>query len=95
LGVNIIRQLDEVLERSYAVGCDILQGLFGQGGLRDCCDVVSVDAAADQLRQGVLTTAPSQFIEYFERRIVGLMRQNSLAGDRMNMWKNNCDSMNN
>jgi hypothetical protein len=46
LGVNIIRQLDEVLERSYAVGCDILQGLFGQEELRDCCDVVSIDEVA-------------------------------------------------
>ena len=70
--------------------------LFGQGGLRDCCDVVSFDAVADQLRQGVLTTAPSQFVEYFERRIVGHMRQNVLAGDRMNVWtNNNCESMNN
>jgi hypothetical protein len=65
---NIIRKLDDLLGKSSAVRRDILQDLFGQGGLRDCCDVVRFDAVAGQLRQGVLATAPSQFVDYFERR---------------------------
>lgn len=71
----------------------LMSSIFGESGLSSEVDVVSFDASVERLRQSVLVTAPEEFRQYFERRLVGLLRGNVVAG--RNTWtNNNCESLN-
>jgi len=61
--------------------------------LMSCTDIISFDDAVDKVRQAELTNAPAEFREYFEKRIVTLLRANVIVGK--NKWtNNNCESVN-
>jgi len=85
--------LDRLVGKTFAVRRDVLDGHFGEKGLVALSDEISVDTQVDALRSGVLTTAPAEFVAYFDRRLTELMRLNGTAG--INTWtNNNSESMN-
>ena len=74
---------------------ELYAALFGTGGLVDCNDVVSFDAQTEKIHAGVLKEAPAEFQVYFERKLVGVMRDNVVVGPGFNRWtNNNCESAN-
>lgn len=92
---NVGRKLDELLGKSSLLRAELIRALFGIGGLIDCNDVVSFDGCVETFRADKLKLAPSKFVEYFEGRLVDLMRQNVVVGPQFNKWtNNNCESIN-
>ena len=71
----------------------VMEACFGPKGLARCTDVISFDAALQQLKNSELPNAPKDFIDYFERRTIGLLRDNVTAG-RAGWTNNNCESIN-
>jgi len=92
---NVVRKLDELLGKSSDVRRQLLDALFGSSGLVSLDNVVAFDNAVDKLRAptGLMTNAPAEFQQYFQRRLVQLMRDNCAAG-RSTWTNNNCESMN-
>jgi len=92
---NVGRKLDELLGNTSPLRATLFSALFGVGGLIDCEDIVSYDACVDSFRVGLLADAPTKFVEYFESRLVALMRDNVVVGPGFNKWtNNNCESIN-
>lgn len=92
---NVGRKLDELLGSSSTLRKKLFDSLFGSGGLIDCDDIASFDACVESFRSGLLSSAPSQFIDYFDGRLLSLMRQNVVIGPGFSKWtNNNCESIN-
>jgi len=92
---NVRSKLDELMGKSSVLRSQLFDAIFGSDGLIACDDLVSFDNAVDRLQSGVLTTGPPEFVEYFERRLRDLMRENVVAGPGRSFWtNNNCESMN-
>jgi len=72
-----------------------MDALFGGQGLVTLDNVVLFNSAVDKLRQptGVLSTRPADFLSYFNRRLLQLMRDNCAAG-RSTWTNNNVEAMN-
>lgn len=92
---NVRRKLDELLGKSSDIRVRLLDALFGPTGLKSLDNVVSFDSAVDKMRNptGLLSTCPKQFEQYFDHRVLPLMRDNCIAG-RSTWTNNNCESMN-
>jgi type IV secretory pathway VirJ component len=72
-----------------------MNALFGVDGLVTCDDEVSFDATVDKRRREVFAEGPPAFVEYFDRRLRSLMRENVVAGPGRSTWtNNNCESIN-
>jgi len=89
---NVVRKLDELLGKSSDVRRQLLDALYGSCGLVSLDNVVAFDNAVDKLRAptGLLTNAPGEFQQYFQRCLVQLMRDNCAAG-RSTWTNNNCE----
>ena len=67
--------------------------MFGDDGLTSHTDVISFDEAVERFRRDKLPAAPSEFQDYFDRRLRVLLRANVQAG-RTGWTNNNAESVN-
>ena len=92
---NAGRKLDEVLGKSSDLRRRVMAAVFGDDGLTSYDNVVAFDNAVEKLRQhdGLLSSVPTSFRQYFDGRVLQLLRDNCAAGK--GTWtNNNCESMN-
>ena len=62
-------------------------------GLASCNDVVIFDNAVDNFRRQTLTTTATKFVQYFDRVLLPMLRDNVVAGPA-DWTNNNCESLN-
>lgn len=92
---NVIRQLDELMGKNSTIRHTVMNQLFGTTGLVHCDDIVSFDEAVENFRNNTLKDCPQKFVEYFNNRLVKIMRSNVEAGPDRSTWtNNNCESFN-
>jgi len=92
---NVGRKLDDLIGKTSEVRRRLMNALFGAEGLASLDNVVSFDSAVEKMREssGLLSSGPVEFVQYFNRRLGQLMRDNC-AASRRRWTNNNCESIN-
>ena len=93
---NVGRKLDEMIGKSSDIRRRLMDALFGSNnGLVNIDNVISFDEAVGTLQQpsGLLSKGPVAFQQYFNRRLLPLLRNNCASG-RSKWTNNNCESIN-
>jgi len=90
---NVRRQLDERIGSRSELRRSLYNGVIGESGLTSHIDVISFDEAVECHLSEKLPDVPTEFQEYFERRLHTLLRANVQAG-RSGWTNNNAESLN-
>ena len=84
---NVAKKLDSLIGAQSQTRRRLYKAICGTSGVMSCSDIISFEAAVENLQTGELAHGPNEFATYFEHRLLPLLQANAAVGMNKPDWK--------